>query len=83
MQGESWPTLKTYTGDELRKIALPVGGIGTGNIGLAGNGALVNWEVMNRPALNKSPAVSAFLIRIEQEDLPLFTKVLEGPPGFI
>ena len=79
IQGESWPTLKTYTGDELRKIAMPVGGIGTGNIGLAGNGALVNWEVMNRPALNKSPAVSAFLIRIEQEDLPLFTKVLEGP----
>lgn len=79
IQGERWPTLKTYTGDELRKIAMPVGGIGTGNIGLAGNGALVNWEIMNRPALKKSPSVSAFLIRIEQDDQPLFTKVLEGP----
>ena len=75
----NWPVLRTYRGDQLRKIAMPVGGIGTGNIALAGNGALVNWEIMNRPALKNSPDVSAFLIRVEQENLPIFAKVLEGP----
>jgi uncharacterized protein (DUF608 family) len=58
---------------------MPVGGIGTGSISLAGNGALINWEIMNRPALNHSPAINAFLIRVEQENLPIFAKVLEGP----
>ena len=76
---KTWPTLKSYTGDDLRKISMPVGGIGTGDIGLAGNGGLINWEIMNRPAYKKSPDVNAFLIRVEQEDRPLFTKVLEGP----
>lgn len=74
-----WPILKSYTGDDLRKISMPVGGIGTGNIGLGGNGGLVNWEILNRPSFKKSPDVNAFLIRVEQKDQPLFTKVLEGP----
>lgn len=75
----SWPILKSYKGDELRKISMPVGGIGTGNIGLSGNGGLVNWEVMNRPSFKKSPEVNAFLIRVEQKNQQIFTKVLEGP----
>lgn len=82
MQNKSnspWPVLKSYTGDDLRKISMPVGGIGTGNIGLGGNGGLVNWEIMNRPSFKKSPDVNAFLIRVDQKDKPLFTKVLEGP----
>ena len=61
---KTWPTLKSYTGDDLRKISMPVGGIGTGDIGLAGNGGLINWEIMNRPAYKKSPDVNAFLIRV-------------------
>jgi non-lysosomal glucosylceramidase len=75
----AWPTLKSYTDDELRKISMPVGGIGTGDIGLGGNGGLVNWEIMNRPSFKESPDVSAFLIRVEQKNRPLFAKVLEGP----
>ena len=78
-EASSWPILKSYTGDDLRKISMPVGGIGTGNIGLAGNGGLVNWEIMNRPSFKKSPDVNAFIIRVEQENHPLFTKILEGP----
>ena len=78
-EASSWPILKSYTGDDLRKISMPVGGIGTGNIGLAGNGGLVNWEIMNRPSFKKSPDVNAFVIRVEQENHSLFTKILEGP----
>ena len=33
-----WPGFKHYEGKWLDKLAMPVGGIGTGNISIAGNG---------------------------------------------
>ena len=39
----------TYTGDNLTRVAFPMGGIGTGCISLAGNGELVDWEIFNHP----------------------------------
>ena len=39
--------LISYTGDYTQNISFPLGGIGTGSIGLAGNGALVDWEINN------------------------------------
>ena len=38
--------IKEYT----REISFPLGGIGTGCIGLDGSGHLKDWEIMNRPA---------------------------------
>ena len=46
----SWPVLKSYEQDHLARIALPLGGIGTGTVSLGGRGDLRDWEVMNRPA---------------------------------
>ena len=40
-----WPVLKTYEGEYLRRVKMPLGGIGTGTISLAGNGSLVHWEI--------------------------------------
>jgi len=37
---ESWPVLKRYDRDHLEKIALPLGGIGTGTVSLGGRGDL-------------------------------------------
>jgi uncharacterized protein (DUF608 family) len=74
-----WPVIKTYEEENLRKISMPVGGIGTGSIGLGGNGALINWEIRNRPEFGFIPDICAFLVRVEQEDKPIFVKVLEGP----
>jgi len=45
-----WPVLKSYDRDHIEKIALPLGGVGTGTVGLGGRGNLVDWEIMNRPA---------------------------------
>jgi len=45
-----WPALKTYDEEHLAKIALPLGGIGTGTVSLGGRGDLRDWEIMNRPA---------------------------------
>lgn len=50
----SWPTLKKYDQEHLFRIALPLGGIGTGTVSLGGRGELRDWEVMNVPAKNYS-----------------------------
>ena len=39
-----------YKGEYTKEISFPLGGIGTGSIGLAGNGRLIDWEIFNRPA---------------------------------
>ena len=38
-----------YKGRALEEISFPLGGIGTGSIGLAGNGRLIDWEIFNKP----------------------------------
>ena len=38
-----------YSGERGREVSFPLGGIGTGCIGLSGGGRLVDWEILNRP----------------------------------
>ena len=38
-----------YEGRNTNEISFPIGGIGTGSIGLAGNGRLIDWEIQNKP----------------------------------
>ncbi len=52
---DAWPVLRTYDQDHLSRIALPLGGIGTGTVSLGGRGDLRHWEVMNRPAKGYVP----------------------------
>ncbi len=37
------------TGEHLKEIAFPLGGIGTGCVSLDGRGGLRDWEIFNRP----------------------------------
>jgi hypothetical protein len=48
-QETQWPVLKHYDKNHIAKIALPIGGIGTGTVSINGRGNLVDWEIMNRP----------------------------------
>ena len=50
-----WNALTRYDGDHLTRIALPLGGIGTGTVSLGGRGDLRDWEIMNRPAKHFTP----------------------------
>jgi len=43
-----------YTGKNLQEISFPLGGIGTGSIGLAGNGCFVDWEILDQIKQSKN-----------------------------
>jgi len=78
-----WPVLKTYDRDHVERIALPLGGIGTGTVSLGGRGNLVDWEIMNRPAKGYIPYSGQqtgpfFALHVEGAGAP-FTRALEGP----
>jgi len=82
----NWPVMKIYDAGHLVRIALPLGGIGTGTVSLGGRGDLRDWEIVNRPAKTFTPASSgvvdggpAFLIHARQAGRPAVTKLLEGP----
>lgn len=79
-----WPTLKTYTGERLAKVALPVGGIGTGTVSFCGFGAWRHWEIVNRPAKGYTPigqgrAAPFFAVHARKAGEKPVTRLLEGP----
>ena len=67
-----------YTGEQLREIIFPLGGIGTGSIGLAGNGCLVDWEIFNRPNKGSFNDYSHFAVRAAYPDGKVVTRILQG-----
>ena len=81
-----WPILKHYDQEHTYKIALPVGGIGTGTVSLGGRGNLQDWEIVDRPAKGYNPGSG-------RQNSPFFTlytefggkkdlRLLEGPVPF-
>jgi len=81
-----WPVLKKYDPEHIYKIALPVGGIGTGTVSLGGRGNLQDWEIMNRPAKGYNPGSgrnnSAFFTLFTDFDGKKDLRLLEGPVPF-
>lgn len=55
---DKWPVLKHYDQQHLYRVALPIGGIGTGTVSLGGRGELRDWELMNVPAKGFSTVTS-------------------------
>ena len=69
---------RVYTGDQLRQISFPLGGIGSGCIGLAGSGRLIDWEIFNRPNKGSINGYSHFAIKAERDGRLLDARVLNG-----
>ncbi len=67
-----------YKGRNTNEISFPLGGIGTGSIGLAGNGRLIDWEIFNRPNKGGLNGFSHFAIKAEAGGKVLDTRVLNG-----
>ena len=38
---------RTYVGEQLRHIAMPLGGIGTGQVAIGGDGGFRQWQLFN------------------------------------
>jgi uncharacterized protein (DUF608 family) len=78
-----WPILKHYDHAHLARIALPLGGIGTGTVSLGGRGNLRDWEIGNRPAKGFTPTVARvgpfFALYARAGDDPATLRLLEGP----
>ena len=65
-----------YTKESLREISFPLGGIGTGCIGLSGNGSLTDWEIFNRPNKGGDNGFSHFAVKASREGKAPDTRVL-------
>lgn len=79
-----WPVLKHYDSEHLYQVALPLGGIGTGNVSLGGRGELRDWEIMNVPGKRYSTVTTGnnapfFAIYMKPEGGASVTSLLEGP----
>ena len=68
-------------GADLRHIAMPVGGIGTGCLSLGGRGDLRDWEIGNRPAKRFQPPNTFLALRLAGYGIDPMTRVLQGPLG--
>ncbi|MBR4223108.1 MAG: hypothetical protein IKR81_18260 [Victivallales bacterium] len=66
-------------GERLAQVSFPVGGIGAGCIGIAGNGYLEQWEIFNEAGKFRHNGASHFLVRAESLDGQLVdVRVLNG-----
>ena len=53
----------SYTGAKTTQLSVPLGGIGSGSIGLGGDGRLIEWEIFNRPAKGMNNGLSHFAVK--------------------
>ena len=67
-----------YQNAKLKEISFPLGGIGTGSIGIAGNGALIDFEIFNRPNKNSINGCTFFAVTAEYPDGRRIVKILQG-----
>ena len=68
---------RTFTGESLKEVAFPLGGIGTGTVSLGGRGQLRDWEVFNRPAKGRDLPYTFFAVWAKPEEGPAVARVAE------
>ncbi len=64
--------------EALREVSFPVGGIGAGCIGLAGNGRLIDWEIFNHAGKGLLNGCSHFAVRAERDGRVEAARILNG-----
>src|SRR5689334_11884227 len=72
---------RVFKGRALDRIAFPLGGLGTGNVSLAGRGHLIDWEIFNRPSKGLQFANAFFAVWARPEGRPAAAAVLEAAPA--
>ncbi len=74
------PSGRTYAGAQLRAIAMPMGGIGTGQVALCGDGGLRQWQLFNQANHKAFVPDSFFVVRAGDSDTPFggITRILQS-----
>lgn len=67
-----------YSKENTQAISFPLGGIGAGSIGLAGNGELADWEIFNHAGKGLHNALSHFAVRAEEKGKVRDFRILHG-----
>ncbi len=70
---------QTYSGQFTKEISFPLGGIGTGSIGLTGQGNLRDWEIFNRPNHGSWFPQTFPMLRVQEDGKDPVCRILEGP----
>lgn len=70
--------MAVYEGNQTNYISFPIGGIGTGSIGLAGNGQLLDWEIFNRPAKGSANGFTHIMVKAEHKGRVQDVRVLQS-----
>ena len=83
-QSANWPVLKHYEKEQTYRIAMPIGGIGTGDISIGGNGQWRDVEMMNKPGVGFYGSVTpqqapCFMIFVQDGNGKKYSKALMGP----
>lgn len=68
----------TFSGVKTREISFPLGGIGTGCIGLLGNGRLSDFEIFGRPNKKALAGLTFFAIKAEQDGAFVDARILNS-----
>lgn len=80
---------RQHTGRQLARVSCPLGGIGTGGIGLGGRGNLQDWQIFNRPDIGNAldyafpslwvkAAATPYAVVLERRLLPPYDLHEEG-----
>ena len=70
--------MSVHKGKKLEQISFPLGGIGTGSIGLAGNGRLIDWEIFNRPNKGSDNSYTHIAVKATKGEEIKDARVLSG-----
>ena len=69
---------RAFTGDHLKMIAFPLGGVGAGSISLGGRGQLRDWEIFNKPNKGFAPNYAFPAIWAQAGNAKPIARVLEA-----
>jgi uncharacterized protein (DUF608 family) len=68
---------RRFSGEYLSRISFPLGGIGTGTIGLSGRGSLQDWEIFNKSQPGNSPRFAFPSIWVKTKSNAPYSAILE------
>ncbi len=68
-----------FTGERLKEVRFPLGGIGAGSVSLDGGARFVDWQIMNRPNMESLGGFSHIAVKAERDGKLLSARALHGP----